>query len=471
MSPVVVPMVIRGRVIDSDLVEFGTRGGGDTFLGPDPVKYLAELPLREPGGLADIDALTLNEIVDYLVGLGPLLDIDRNEHLKAARELAYSASPNTAPIVDEQYAALPGLFEREYLQDFLDYGIDRRYLDSWVEHTLHDGSRQHIHAFGARVVHISAGNGTLGAALGIIRSALTRGDAIMKSPSNDPMTAAAIALTMCEFAPDHPVTRHVSVAYWRGGDETVESVLYDPNHIEKILAWGGYVSIKHVVKYLQPGLELIQFDPKTSISIVDLSDPAADLDDAAARLARDIGLFNQNGCTAARVVYTVTGSDAAGLTRLHQLAERAHAAILRLPEHLSTKPKGGINPELREHLDTARLNDLFYRVTGGSDQEGAIIESLFSDPVEFAGLLQDRVANLVPIDTVEDAFRFFDAYTQTVGVYPPKLAKALRHRVGLNGGQRVAPLGHASMPMFHGPQDAFEPLRRMCRWVTMEDYS
>ena len=41
--------------------------------------------------------------------------------------------------------------------------------------------------------------------------------------------------------------------------------------------------------------------------------------------------------------------------------------------------------------------------------------SCYAAPVDFAELLNDRVANLVPVDTVEDTFRYFDAYTQTVG--------------------------------------------------------
>ena len=105
-------------------------------------------------------------------------------------------------------------------------------------------------------------------ALTVLRGAVTRGDTIIKVPSNDPFTTGAIARTMVDMAPDHPITKHLAVAYWRGGDEALESKIYQPHNIEKIIAWGGFASVKHVTKYIQPGIELISLDPKRSASIV-----------------------------------------------------------------------------------------------------------------------------------------------------------------------------------------------------------
>ena len=70
--------------------------------------------------------------------------------------------------------------------------------------------------------------------LTVIRNALTRSDAIIKLPSNDPLTASALVRTMVEMDPDHPLSKHISVAYWKGGDDQVESAIYDPRGVEKI---------------------------------------------------------------------------------------------------------------------------------------------------------------------------------------------------------------------------------------------
>ena len=70
------------------------------------------------------------------------------------------------------------------------------------------------------------------------------------------------------------------VGYWKGGDAAVEEALYRPEHIEKIVAWGGLASVNHVTRYIQPGLEMIALDPKRSATIIG---PQAFDDDATMR--------------------------------------------------------------------------------------------------------------------------------------------------------------------------------------------
>lgn len=85
--------VIRGEVIDSDLIEYPGRGGIMTFLAPDPTKIVDRLPLASPGDMADLHDLRFEDILDYLEELGERLDINTNEHMQQARELTYDATP------------------------------------------------------------------------------------------------------------------------------------------------------------------------------------------------------------------------------------------------------------------------------------------------------------------------------------------------------------------------------------------
>ena len=469
----VVPLVLRDRVVVDDLVEFGTRSDGGSFRTPDVRRYLGELSLADPMAMSDVHALSTDEVVDYLVELGRRLDCATNPQLRLARELSYHSAPTTQPVVDEQYRVLPMIFARPLLEDMLNTGMDRAYLDGWVRTELSGGRLLDVRAFGSRCVHVIAGNSPVLAGLAVIRNALSRGDAVIKSPSNDPLTAAAIAQTMWEMAPDHPLTRHVTVAYWRGGDDQVEAALYQPQNVEKIVAWGGFASVKRVARYIQPGVELVSFDPKRSASIIgsEAFGSEAELADTAARLAVDIGQLNQAACANARTVFVVCGTDDEGHRRLRDLGERTYAALLDLPERVSTPPKHGIGRGLLGSLDAARFDEDWFHVIGGEDGEGAIVVSRLPEPVDFAAALDDRVANLVPVDSVEEAASHFDAYTQTLGVYPETLKQQLRELAGLRGAQRVVSLGYSCVPTFAGPQDALEPLRRLCRWVTDERLS
>lgn len=462
-------IVIRGQYIDDNLISFGGRAAGIEFYSPDPRKYLDRLPLGDPAKLSDLYQMSFEDILDYLVELGKRLKFESNPHLQESYETACLTSAVTPPLIKAQYRSVQQIFSRELMREAAEQSIGVAQLEGWKSTPLRDGRILNVRAFGARALHIIAGNSPVVAAMTVMRNAITRSDAIIKSPSNDPFTALAIARTMVDMAPDHPITKHLSVAYWKGGDEQVEKVLYQPHVIEKLVAWGGLASVKHVTKYVQPGLELVTLDPKRSVSIIGpeaLSNEETQRE-VAKRLASDIGAGNQEGCVSARVVYVLSGTDDQGLSKLNEFGRRVYDAMLVLPETVSTKPKT-MDQELKRCLGTARLNDEWYNVIGGENDEGAIIVSQIPERVDFASLLANRVANLVPVDNIKEVFAVVDAYTQTVGVYPESLKKDLRDKLPLFGAQRLTSLGYAGVPSLAAPQDAIEPLRRMCKWIVEE---
>jgi hypothetical protein len=461
-------MVVRGEVITGDLVPFKLRYQ-DQFEAPDPRKHARRLPLRDPSAMTDLYDISLDEILDVLVELGQALSLEKNEYVRAAYEAALVANAMPASILRTTYLACETLFSREAMRDLAEQQVGIDYLEGWVPRTLLDGREIRVRAFGARTIHVAAGNGGVVSAITVLRGALTRSDTIIKAPSNDPLTAVAIARTLCDIAPDHPLTKHLSVAYWKGGDVDVEESLYQPENIEKIVAWGGFASVKHVTRYIQPGLELIALDPKRSATIIgpEAFESESVLGEVAQRLACDIGVGNQEGCVNARTVYVLSGTDEPGLERANRLGELTYAAMLRLPESLSTTPKV-VDRTLYEHIDGARFVDDFYRVIGGDDHEGAIIVSQLDEPVDFSAMLSGRVANIVPVDSIDRVTRAVNAYTQTIGIYPESLKTELRDRLSLFGAQRLTSLGYAANVNFAIPQDAMEPVRRMCRWIVDE---
>ena len=463
----IAPMVIRGTVITDNLVEVGGRGGDLTFLTPDARKYLDKLPLGNPARLADLYKLSFNDILDYAEALGERLDLATNPHLQEACALSYHTAPVTPTMVNGTYMGLRNMLSREAITEAVESTVGIRFLEGWVQQKLIDGTELEVRCFGARALHIVAGNAPSLSLLTIIRNMVLRSDAIIKAPSNDPFTALAIARTMIDMAPDHPLTCHLSVAYWKGGDKAFEERLYQPQNLEKIVAWGGYASMKHVTQYIQPGLELISLDPKRSASIIGRDTFASEdtMREAALRLASDIGALNQKGCVCARVVYVQSGTDEEGLRKLNAFGRHVYDAMLGLPNTLSTAPKR-YDQKLKAEVDALRLDDEWYQVIGGKDGEGAIICSQIPEPVSFATLLDDRTANLVPVDSLDEVMAAVDAYTQTVGIYPESIKDELKDKLPLYGAQRIVSLGYAAAMKWAAPQDAIEPLRRMGKWIS-----
>ena len=466
-----VPLIIRGSVITDADVQFGGRRPETHFTTADVQRHIDRLVERQPAALSDLYTLRFEQILDYLDELGRRLDFRTNHYLQEAFRLSTTTSGLTESILRHLYADMHESFARETVRRVAEHGVGIRFLDGWVETPIDRGVRSRVRAFGARSVHVVAGNVPGVSAATIIRGVVTRSDLIIKTPSNDPLTAVAIARTMIEMAPDHPITRHMSVAYWKGGDTSVETEVYQPRNIEKIIAWGGLASISHISRYLQPGIDLITLDPKMSSSIVGRGAFAseASMTEAARRLAHDIGIYNQEACLCARVVYVQSGTDAAGLELANRFGRMVYEQIQRLPPHVSA-PQPRLDPALREQLEGLRFTPLYELVSGGGP-EGGVIVSQIDEPVEFAHLLNNRVANLVPIDDLDTAIRATTSYTQTVGVHPPALIEEVCDSLALHGAQKVCSLGYAaSAPIrsLAGPQDGMEPLRRMCKWVVQD---
>lgn len=465
-----VPAIVRGRLVDGPQRTVEGRNGQVLIHTIEPRHVAQLLPLRDGSDLDDLHQLSLDEILAFLEATADALDLARNVHLQEALDASRITSGLSEGVLRSCYARVPELFRSDCVRRTVEREFGSRSLDEWEPTPASaSGRTAHVRPFGVRCIHILAGNAPTISAGTIIRSAVTRSDSIIKAPSNDPLTAAAIVQTMIELDASHPVARHLSVSYWKGGEGIVENELLTPANLDKIVAWGGYDSIRAVQAFQRPGLDLILFEPKHSIAIVDLRarPDARALADVAGLLAHDIGTFDQETCMNSRVVYLLTGGSDDELALVTELARATHAALQALPADVSgaaKRPNHDLEAELAGLHALPDLYELFCGRTG----TGAIILSRESRPVEFWQSLSTRVANLVPVSGLDQVLGAITSATQTVSIYPDTLIREAADRLALRGVQRITQLGRATADDNQATHDGIEPLRRMCRWVTVE---
>jgi hypothetical protein len=469
MSDFKVPLIIRGEVIEDYEVQHHDRSLGRSFLTPNVAKYADRMVAKSAAALNDLYTVSFDEICDYLGELGRRLDLDRNPYWREAFEVSCHASNLSRPVLEAVYRNSPAGFDPVLVREVAEVRIGISFLEGWVRTRLADGRAIDVRAMGSRSAHVIAGNVPSVAVSTMIRCALTRNDAIVKVPSNDPLTMGAIARTMIDMAPHHPITRHLTVGYWKGGDEAIESRIYQPRHIEKLVAWGGQASIRHIAKYIQPGIDLITMDPKFSTTMIGregLADDAT-MRVVARRAAADLGGWDQEACVNARVMFLESGTDARGLELANRFGRYLFEAVQQLPKTISAgSPR--FNPELKQEVQALLQDDRFYKVFTDPERlekTGAVIVSQLSEQVDFPALLYGRVGNLVPVDDIEEALQALNSSTQTVGIYPDDLRLRLRDRAAIMGGQRLMPLGYAIRGTMASPHDGIEVERRLCRWV------
>jgi hypothetical protein len=475
MSNVVdIPIIARGKIImpGDNAVEFKGRGGA-AFRQADPHKHIHDLVLGDTARMRDLHDTPMAEIVDLLSELGKRLSLDDNPLMLESFELALKAGGLAEPILRGVYDALPQMFDAQAMTRLVDKTIGVTYIDGWVP-SGGDYNSVSIRAVGTRQLHITAGNVPVVAAMTLARAGLTKSDILIKSPSNDPLTANAIARTLIDLAPDHPLTRHIAVAYWKGGDDYMDSQIIRTSRIDKITAWGGMSSVKHIQKFLTPGIDLTALNPKYSMSLIgrETFDSEATMDEAAIGLATLAGFYNQTACANTRIVYVESDTDEDGIEKVVELGRKMVVAYADLPPLLSV-PFVERNRELEAEMDAILDQDDFYHVEGDT-LNGGFIVSRFNDRVEFFDKLNNRVVNFVPVDHLTDVLKWCDDTAQTVGLYPESRRAELRDVFALAGVQRLVSLeGGDAMTVYANshhmppgsPHDGIEPMRRSVRWV------
>ncbi|MES1264344.1 MAG: acyl-CoA reductase, partial [Variovorax sp.] len=404
----------------------------------------------------------LAEIMDGLVQTGERLTRDPDSLLAEALDFSARTSPLPRSVLERSYASLGRIFDRRSMEFQVREelgGAD--VLDGWREVAGAPSGRTHrTRAFPPRLIHVIAGNAPGVAALSVLRGALTKGVHLLKLPSNDLFSATAILRAMAAVAPEHPITRSFSAAYWRGGDAKVEGLLFRPQFFDKLVAWGGASTIQSAKQYIGPGFELVAFDPKTSISLIgrEAFESDAMLAEVAERAAADATIMNQQACASSRVQF-VEGS-VAQVDRYCALLQW-RLGVERPTASACDNPLPG---ELRDEIDGLRDMQPHYRVWGGYEGKGVVIRS--EEPVDFHP--DGRVVNVVPVASLAEAARRANVATQTVGVYPPSRKAELRDALAAAGVQRVVELGQAVAFETGISHDGFYPLQRFVRWVNDE---
>lgn len=452
------PFFLRGQVVEGDSALHRSRDLGVTFATPELDLDQAVHPRTDVPPLLNVP---LTEIIDFLVETGKALAAPDNKYMQECFDRMASTHILPRSVVETVATHACSYLDRRILEREVEQNFpDPRALDEWVPKQDFTGRRSFVRAFGPRLIHVLPGNSPGVAVKSIAQGAMVKAVNLFKMSSADPFTMVAILRTMADIDPNHPIVRSMSAAYWRGGDDAVEGVLYRPQYFDKIVAWGGGDAINNVIKYLGPGFQLVSFDPKTSISMVG-REAFAD-EETLARTAdlasMDVMTLNQEACVASRFLY-VEGSeaDADRFSRLLQgrIAERAAAS-------------GDVRPldlDLREQVEALGMMDDDFAVFGRTDGTGLVVRS--EEPVDFHPI--NKTANVVRVDSLDDAVRWVNVATQTVGFFPFDRMADYRDRLASAGAQRIVHLGEAGPSTIGNPHDAMYPMHRFVHWMAHED--
>jgi hypothetical protein len=473
--------VLRHREIDRQTM-LGTGRWIYTVMPKVDARELVEMDID---GLAnELYSIPHESVLEWLRLISAALEREA-DIVARVRDLDRMMSEHPDAFGDAAFVAFMSLLSPENATVSVDaelsqHGIPgRRLLDEWVEapttrmpgpvhvvgaDILPDALTSElpcdkvlVRAMPTRQLHITAGNSPLVPLLSLLRAVWTKSPCVLKLPSGAVLPGGLIALLAATAAPRHPITQHLSMVYWQGGDENVERILFFPGAFDRIVVWGAPDSIASV-RARAGFTKIICFNPRYSVSFIGrdaLRDN--DLDEVAARAVCDSMVENQKACIASLVHY-IEGS--------LEDAERYAAAVERaldrwdaqMPHPLLNRHRGLLKRIERGVLLDARVR--FHQVDGAF-RSGVVIA-----PHDFA--IKDhpmcRLIVVRPVSDLDECLRYLHPGVATVGIFPDSCRLALRDRVAARGVSNVVPLGHAGAAAAGSSHDGMLVLSELVDW-------
>jgi hypothetical protein len=445
----------------------------------------SELIESSPSGLArELYCVPFNEVVAYVGALG---DVLRRQPALLAGVGRYAAASTMDDdrTVNAVFAALPELLDPGAFVEMVERELGdnvatgARYLDEWVpvpavthpgftarlaerirdqsDRPLHDAFVTHLRAMPTRQLHITAGNSPLVPFSSIMAAFGTKSAAVIKSAAEGMWVAALLAAAMHAVDPDHPLTRHTSLVYWKGGDARFEQPLFGPTAFDRLVVWGSRPSVDSVVSRAQTPKTIV-FNPRYGLSLVGREAHGANIRHVAERAAVDSLVANQQACTSSLVHY-VEGAESEVLDycdALRQVLARWDHAI---PHR---RPRATVG-RLRQLRRGSLLAAKWFENGDWPDTRSTVIYAPTSFDVELHP--RSRCIIVRRLNDLREALPFVHPGVSSVGVYPEERRVLLRDELAAAGVSTIFPLGKSETVYPGIPHDGMRLLSELVNWT------
>jgi hypothetical protein len=522
--------VVRERIIDRTTM----RPTDEWLYIVMPSVRAVQLLETDVGALAEgVYALTVDDICGFLEQLRTTL-ITYAELIAQVKEIIRRTSPFADPFLDWIFATLQTGLDSNAARQMIDRELSlwgkpgRDFLEGWVEldahplpdigwliaqnatwreHTLHAPAPIAVRAMPTRQLHITAGNSPNIPFVSALRLLLTKSVGVIKLPMNVTIAGGLFSLLMATATPNHPLVRHLSVVYWKGGDAEVEDILFQPNSFDRIVVWGAPGSVS-AVQSRALFTKTVTFNPRYGVSIIGKREAERRMQDAesgngslttentendeigrggshltresgiepvtrpplgshiysdtelhqiAVKAGLDVMIYGQNACNASFVQY-VEGDIADASLYGEMLAEVLAEWDRIAPPYVPPSVRGQIRRLRRSKHSGAEW--FINTVDGEYTSAVVVVEGEF----ELLDHPLNRLVVVRPVATIGEVMAYLHAGVSTIGVYPETARLAWRDRLAATGVTNILPLGQCERLVVGMPHDGMVVLNQLVEW-------
>jgi hypothetical protein len=313
-----------------------------------------------------------------------------------------------------------------------------------------------IRAMPTRQLHITAGNAPDIPVISAVRAILTKSAAVIKLPFGAALTGSLLAVAAATTAPNHPITRHLSVLYWQGGDESVEGVLFQPNAFDRVVVWGSPATVARV-QARTAFTRTVCLNPRFGVSLIGRQAFDNNLEEVAVKAASDSLIYNQQACTASLVHY---------LEGTEKQVECYAEMLCRVLGRWDSAMPQFVPPSVAGQFKRLRRGKYASATWHINSRDGEYTSGVVVIPDEFDMLdhPMHRLVVIRPLRSLADSLVYLHQGVSTVGVYPEEQRTALRDTILARGVSNVLPLGECERLYAGMPHDGMPVLGHLVDW-------
>jgi Acyl-CoA reductase (LuxC) len=450
------------------------------FASPDP-RELVEVDIGKLN--RGLFALKVSEVLGYVGELRRILT-EAYPALRGAARRTAASMPLDERLLKLAFDHMPSILDPDALGEAIDRELGssgypgRRYLDGWVDvetearrganALLADGvfgrtrggssrHRPRVKAIPTRQLHVTAGNAPLLPLISFLRGVATKGALVVKSPAEATAVSAILSAAIEALDPDHPISRHTSLVYWKGGDLSFENVLFAPDAFDRVVVWGSPETVRSV-RARATDAKTVFLNPRYGMSLIGAGAFPDRVSEAASLAGADSMIANQQACTSSLVHY-VEASEEEALLYCRTLQE----ALARWGEYVPHALPPAALGKLRMLRRGAFLKGTWF--TNGTPPaiDSAVI--YMRDGFDLAAHPASRCIVVRRVNRIEEALQFLNSAVSTVGVYPTELIEGVRDEAAARGVSNIFPLGEVELAYAGMPHDGMRILSELVNWA------
>lgn len=320
------------------------------------------------------------------------------------------------------------------------------------------------------VLHVSASNVFISAVDSLVSGFVTKNVNFLKLSRGDTRFPVILGRALQAVDKNSLLAESFAAFYFKGGDEEAERLLSEK--MDGVVVWGGAEAVAGWRKNASVRSRVIEYGPKISFSLVDLSAVGGDgeLSAICSGLASDVSIWEQAACSSPQNVYVVESKKIGAEKFCERLFEALTAKNAELPQkELSLDEKVEIL-KARERAVSAKIagdgGDVLFRRDGSSPT--VVLSS--DEKVETSPLFRTIIVKRVPkVERFYDAIAGVGFFLQAVSVHA---APASRHDIAEKlyslGVNRVLRPGCHGAPPEGAPHDGKHLLGQLVRYVSFE---